>query len=87
MYSNREQTAHLVAREAVADGELGRAGSRSVVLIFPPASSSHMAWPGSCCKSHLNVKFYHPVHHGWFALIFFKLHLIKIFGAPFYIAS
>lgn len=46
MYSNREQTACLVAREAVADGELGRAGSRSVVLIFPPASSSHVAWQG-----------------------------------------
>ena len=46
MYSNREQTACLVAREAVADRELGRAGLRSVVLIFPPASSSHVAWQG-----------------------------------------
>lgn len=57
MYSNREQIAHLVAREAVADRELGRAGSRSVVLIFPPASSSHVAWQGPTVNPILMLNF------------------------------
>lgn len=47
--------------EAVADRELGRAGSRSVIPQFsllPQAPT----WLGRVnCKFHLNVKFYHPV--------------------------